>query len=81
MALDVTRMKANFRQKMKDAFQSQGFDETDPNFNAYAQALCETVIEEIVGHAELTGQYKDGQYNNTTMVNDDVSRDLTGGVK
>lgn len=77
MALNVARMKSNFRAKMKAAFESQGFDETDPNFNAYAQALCETVIEEIAGHAEVatSGQYQDGQYNGT--INVDIPRNVT----
>lgn len=77
MALNVARMKANFRSKMNAAFASQGFDPDDPNFNAYAQALCETVIEEIAGYAEVatSGQYQDGQYNGTTNV--DVPRTVT----
>lgn len=78
--LDVNRMKATFKQKMKDAFEDQGFDENDPNFNKYATAICETIIEEFVQHATVTVQYKDGQWNNTTSLNVDVDREANGGI-
>lgn len=75
MALNVARMKASFRAKMKDAFEDQGFDENDPNFNKYAMALCETVIEEV-SLATVTVDYKDGQGQPSS----DVDRQATGVV-
>lgn len=77
MALNVERMKASFKDKMDAAFASQGFDPADPNFNLYAQALCETIIEEFQGFAEVqtSGQYEDGQYDGTT--NHDVPRTVS----
>lgn len=84
MALDASRLKAAFKQKMKDAFESQGFDENDPNFNAFAAAICDSIVDEIKTYAEVStsGQYQDATYNKITELNEDVERTVnsTGTV-
>jgi flavodoxin len=73
MALDKARMVTNFKNKMVAAFGS--IDET--NFNKFATALMESVVEEIQAHAVVStsGQYLDGQYNGTTS--EDVERTVS----
>ena len=78
MALDISRLQASLKSNIEAQFGPPNPDDT--YLTKYCLALATAIVQEITGHAEAQVIYNDGQYVDSTHINQDQVRTSTSGT-